>query len=102
MKHPTMPYFAVVLAAALVLAGAAAPAALAQESGTSAAPDATYTIPWYTVDGGGGTSSGGIYALQGTAGQPDAGVLTGGEYTLTGGYWYTQAARGIWMPLVIK
>ena len=31
---------------------------------------ATYAIPWWTVDGGGGTSQGGNYTLSGTAGQP--------------------------------
>jgi len=32
-----------------------------------------YEISWYTIDGGGGTSSGGPYKLTGTIGQPDAG-----------------------------
>lgn len=45
------------------------------------------SIPWYTVDGGGGTSTGGVYSLSGTIGQPDAGVLSGGTFTLTGGFW---------------
>ena len=48
---------------------------------------AQYAIDWYTVDGGGGTSSGGSYALSGTIGQPDAGTLSGGSYTLEGGFW---------------
>lgn len=47
-----------------------------------------YTISWYKVAGGGGTSSGGQYSLSGTIGQPDAsGALTGGNYSLTGGFW---------------
>ena len=46
-----------------------------------------YSIDWYTIDGGGGTSSGGPYTLSGTIGQPDAGTLTGGSYTLIGGFW---------------
>jgi hypothetical protein len=45
-----------------------------------------YAIDWYSIDGGGGTSSGGNYTLTGTIGQPDAGTLTGGNYTLTGGF----------------
>jgi len=28
-----------------------------------------YEISWYTIDGGGGTSSGGLYVLTGTIGQ---------------------------------
>ena len=50
-------------------------------------PAVGYEISWYTVDGGGGTSSGGSFELSGTAGQPDAGAMGGGSYVLTGGYW---------------
>lgn len=52
----------------------------------------TYSINWYKVAGGGGTSGGTgggtVYSLSGTIGQPDAGgPLTGGSYSLTGGFW---------------
>ena len=47
----------------------------------------SYSIDWFTVDGGGGTSNGGAYTVSGTIGQPDAGVLSGGSYTLEGGFW---------------
>ena len=47
-----------------------------------------YTLDWWTVDGGGTMSNaGGGYSLGGTAGQPDAGPLSGGGYTLDGGFW---------------
>ena len=46
-----------------------------------------YTVDWFTIDGGGGTSSGGAYSISGTAGQPDAGTLGGGSYNLVGGFW---------------
>ena len=47
-----------------------------------------YTIDWFTIDGGGGTSTGGVYAVSGTIGQPDAsGAMSGGNYSLTGGFW---------------
>jgi hypothetical protein len=54
-----------------------------------AAPaSAQYTIGWYTVDGGGtSAASGGVYGLAGTIGQFDPGVLSGGVYTLRGGFW---------------
>ena len=42
---------------------------------------------WSTIDGGGGTSSGGQFALSGAIGQPDAGALTGGNFKLEGGFW---------------
>jgi len=48
----------------------------------------SYSINWYKVAGGGGTSTGGQYSLSGTIGQPDAsGAMTGGSYSLTGGFW---------------
>ena len=48
----------------------------------------SYSINWYKIAGGGGTSSGGQYTLSGTIGQPDASTaMTGGNYSLTGGFW---------------
>lgn len=48
----------------------------------------SYSIDWSTIDGGGGTSTGGVYSVSGTIGQPDAGgPMTGGNYSLTGGFW---------------
>lgn len=47
-----------------------------------------YSIDWYKVSGGGGTSSNGQYAVSGTIGQHDAGQqMSGGNYSLTGGFW---------------
>ena len=46
-----------------------------------------YEIPWYTIDGGGGTSRGGQYVLTGTIGQPDADWSSAGSYELLGGFW---------------
>jgi len=57
-----------------------------------------FSINWFTIDNGGGTSTGGAYAVSGTVGQPDAGWpvdqngfpvphSTGGHYTLAGGFW---------------
>ncbi|MDB6124376.1 MAG: hypothetical protein JWQ71_3369 [Pedosphaera sp.] len=51
-----------------------------------------YDISWYSIDGGGGTSTGGVYSISGTIGQPDAGKLTGGTYTIDGGFWGIIAA----------
>jgi len=50
-----------------------------------------YDISWWTIDGGGNTSSGGSYSLSGTIGQPDSGTLTGGTYKLEGGFWVIGA-----------
>ncbi len=46
-----------------------------------------YEISWYSIDGGGGRSSGGPYELVGTIGQPDAAYSSGGNYELLGGFW---------------
>lgn len=51
-----------------------------------------YTIEWFTVDGGGGTSTGGAYSVSGSIGQPDAGAMSGGNFTLQGGFWGVIAA----------
>ena len=46
-------------------------------------------IPWWSVDGGAETSTGGGFVLSGIIGQPDAGpAMTDGTYTVTGGYWH--------------
>ena len=59
-------------------------------------PDATtqsasgYSLGRYTIDGGGGDSSGGAFALRGSIGQPDANALgpaTGLNYRISGGFW---------------
>ena len=52
----------------------------------------SYSINWHTIDGGGGTSTGGMFSVTGTIGQPDAGTMSGGTYTLRGGFWGSTAA----------
>jgi hypothetical protein len=53
----------------------------------------SYSIDWYKIAGGGGTSTGATYQISGTVGQPDAsGAMSGGNYSLTGGFWSLIAA----------
>ena len=52
----------------------------------------SYSIDWFTIDGGGGTSTGGVYSVSGTVGQPDAGRMSGGNYSVDGGFWGIIAA----------
>jgi hypothetical protein len=54
---------------------------------------AQYAIPWHTIDGGGGTSTGGVYSLSGTIGQQDAGKMSGGNFSVTGGFWSLFAVQ---------
>jgi len=51
-----------------------------------------YSIDWFTIAGGGGTSTGGVFAVTGTIGQADAGHMSGGNFTLDGGFWSIIAA----------
>ena len=47
-----------------------------------------YSVDWYKIAGGGGTSTGATYQVSGTIGQPDAsGAMSGGNYSVTGGFW---------------
>jgi len=60
-----------------------------------------YSIDWFTIDGGGGGSSGGSYSLNGTVGQHDAsGPITGGNYSLRGGFWALSALQTPAAPLL--
>jgi hypothetical protein len=64
-----------------------------------------FDLSCWTVDAGGGTSSGGEYALRGTTGQADAGALMrGGTYQLSGGFSGVRAAPGyeVHLPLVLR
>lgn len=68
------------LVASLVIAWllSGMPVALAQTGGP-------YDLSWHNI-GPGGRASGGSYDLLGSAGQPDAATMSGGSYTLTGGF----------------
>ena len=84
--------------------------------GVSAALAATnddFELSWFTIDGGGGTSSGGNFSLSGTSGQPDAGSMSNGGFSLKGGFWVPRieptieptpipGSHDIYLPLTIK
>ena len=60
-----------------------------------------FTIDWFTIDGGGGTSTGGVFSVSGTIGQPDAGgPMSGGNYSLTGGFWSLSAVPSPGAPML--
>ena len=87
--------FLVIIAFLLLLGGAAL-----------AAPNG-FSIPWWTVDSGGGTSQGGDYAVSGTIGQPDtSSLMSGGEYTVVGGFWggamTPPSTNSVYLPLVLR
>ena len=56
----------------------------------------TLAIPWFTIGGGGGTSTSadGRFSVSGTIGQPGAGApMSGGPYSFTGGFWSLYAVQ---------
>ena len=60
-----------------------------------------YSIGWYKIAGGEGTNTNGHYSVTGTTGQHDAGIaLTGGSYSLTGGFWSLIAVQAPGAPLL--
>jgi hypothetical protein len=60
-----------------------------------------YSVSWYKIAGGGGASSNGQYSVTGTIGQPDAGpAMTGGGYSVTGGFWSLIAVQMPGAPLL--
>jgi hypothetical protein len=66
----------------------------------------SYSLDWYKISGGGGTSTGGPmtgtnYSVTGTIGQPDAsGSMHGGNYSVTGGFWSLYAVQTPGAPLL--
>jgi hypothetical protein len=59
------------------------------------------------MDGGGGTSTGGVYSATGTIGQPDASLapMTNGQYSLAGGFWAlpvaVQTTNAPWLTIIL-
>jgi len=79
------------LAAAFAHTFVASPAHAEADPGSTGASGAgPYAVARWTIDGGGGRSSGGTYALSGTIAQPDADPLqpsAGAAYAITSGFW---------------
>ena len=72
---------------------------------SNAAPTTTnYNLSWFTIDGGGAMNvSGGPYSLSSTIGQPDAGAMTGGSYTINSGFWGGSLTKyKVYLPLMLK
>ena len=60
--------------------------------------EADFSIPWYSVDGGGGTSTNRQFTITGTIGQPDVGAMGGGQFTIDGGFWSVFAVQTAGAP----
>ena len=72
-----------------------------------AQPQATYQL-LKSSTGPGGSGSAGIYDLSSSIGQPAAGEVSAGSYTLGGGFWGggvlvpVQNSFSIYLPLVLR
>jgi len=53
---------------------------------------ASFSIDRFTICGGGGTSTGTIYSVAGTIGQPAVGHMSGSNFSLDAGFWSIVAA----------
>ena len=98
MKHGVLKRLRIILITTLLLL--ATLPVMAQSGGP-------YNLEWNTIDSGGGSlSTGGTYSVSGTAGQPDAGVMSGGAFTLPGGFWGGGAATitqmHLYLPAVLR
>lgn len=86
-------YFYTLLMAACLIGFVVGGVALAQSGGA-------FTLRSATIDGGGGTSAGVAFVLSGTAGQADAGQMSGGDFTIGGGFWQPAGVKTLYLPLV--
>ena len=55
-------------------------------SGASLAQSTQFTLLWWTLDSGGGSSSGEQFAMESTIGQSDTGSMGGERFALNTGY----------------
>lgn len=77
MKRPNL-YLVMIAAVLISLIGLA--------SSAHAAPQATYALVQSYI-GPGGSGGAGIYTISSSIGQPTAGEVSAGSYTLGGGFW---------------
>lgn len=77
-------------------AGLALACAVAIATGPETERGSAFSVGWFTIDSGGGSSSNAEFTLLGTIGQPDAGrsqvTVDGTTYTLAGGFLGSIAA----------
>jgi len=66
------------------------------------------SLPWWTVDSGGGESRGGNFVLNSAIGQADAGSMSGGTFKLSGGFWAGPGSapqpvpKKVFMPFIVR
>lgn len=62
-----------------------------------------FDLTWHRISCGGDSLQGAGYTLSTTIGQPEAGVLAGGGYTLVGGFWGgAVSVHRVYLPLMLR
>ncbi len=66
----------------------------------------SYVLDWFSVGGSGGTMNGGAFSVVGTLGQVESRTLSGGSYSLSGGFLgeagSSTGTGKVFLPVVIK
>jgi hypothetical protein len=76
-------------------------ASLVLVSAVLSAPAIT-TLERYVMAGGGGHIEAGIYALEGSIGQPLVGLDSAAPYELCSGFWCGQSKFYTFLPLIMR
>jgi hypothetical protein len=62
-----------------------------------------YELLWYSISGGGSPSGGGQYTLSATVGQAAADSMSGGQYSLSGGFWSGVPSNyPLYLPVIFR
>lgn len=77
----------------LAMISGAALAGILGVSMVTAQTGGSYSVTWFALPGGGGTSSGGNYSVTGAIGQPFAGEAVDGSYTVQTGFFGSSGQR---------
>ena len=97
-----MKRIAVIFIAGLLLLGG-----VWQTSSAQTRPHATYGLKKSSVNPG-GSGNAGIYTVSSSIGQPDAGEVSAGIYTIGGGFWgggvivSVASQHMVYLPLVLR
>ena len=88
---------------ALLVVFLAAAVALGHVGAAAAQTGGGYDLSWNTTDNSGGITfaTGGVYELGSTVGQADAGLSSGGAYSLNGGFWQ-RFVLNVYVPVALR
>lgn len=73
-------------------------------AGVLAQSSSTYGLTWNNIGAGGGQPASASYVFESTIGQPDAGTMSGSQFTLTGGFIvdHGSAMTNVYLPTILS